>query len=145
MKNYNLWREKIEKTVKEASNIQDFYKRVIKYDNLKKKARQDLQEIVNNLAKHFKTTHPPVYLSSKYKIKKRGLYFQKKRTGSIVLFPIRSYKFYSNGEKPELWVLSWEEVISTLRHELAHHLSRKNPGHGQDFQKALTKINRLAI
>jgi len=145
MRKYNLWKEKIEKIAEKAKSIQDFYKRIETCDDLRKEARKELQEIANRLAKHFRTTHPPIYISKKYKIRKAGLYFQKRRTGAITLFPIRAYKFYSNGEKPELWVLTWDRIVDVLRHEFAHHLSRKNPGHGEDFKQALRKIEKIKI
>jgi len=145
MKKYNEWKTKIEDIIKGAKNVEDFYTKITKYDKVRKKAREEIQQIVNTLCKAFHTTHPPIYLSTKYKIKKMGLYFQKQKIGAIVVFPIRSYKFYSNGDKPQFWVLSYREVINIVKHEVAHHLSRKNPGHGEDFRKALRKIEKIKI
>ena len=104
-----------------------------------KELREGFQAQINEWATSDHKRHIPVYISLKPKIKKLGLYFQKKRgNGAIVLFPIRATAYPITAYT----VLSEADMLSTLRHEYAHHLSRDASPHGKDFQSNLKAINK---
>ena len=99
--------------------------------------REHFQAIVNEWATRDKKRHLPVYVSLKPKMKALGLYFGKKRGGgSIVLFPIRALCF----PVTSFSVLPTDQMLRTLEHEYAHHLT--GTPHGNQFQQNLGKVRR---
>jgi len=105
---------------------------------VKASLRKELQEMVNDWASRDHKRHIPVYISLKPKVKLRGLYYPKPRGGgSIVIFPIE----IDGVPAKQVRVRSRQEILETLKHEYAHHLSRDIP-HGPDFWRNYRKVAR---
>ncbi|MEO0261155.1 MAG: SprT-like domain-containing protein [candidate division WOR-3 bacterium] len=129
--------------------IDDFYKDLKKIveKSTKKKAREELQKLANEIFNEYKLLHIPVYLSDKYKIRVAGRFFvertkftKRTRRMSIVVFYLKSEKYYPpyKLEKINLKVFPLNEIIDTLMHEIAHYIAfrRYNDlGHGILFEK----------
>ncbi|MEM5831123.1 MAG: hypothetical protein ABIM98_08895 [candidate division WOR-3 bacterium] len=119
---YEEFRRALEKIIREAVDMKDFFRKVKKIERLKREFRKELQLLVNQWAREDGHTHPPVYISYKPKISIRGLYFPKGWTGGIVIFVIDACDYPCDPE--DLEIVDLDDILDTLKHEYIHHLLR---------------------
>jgi len=134
---YQEWAKEVKEAIKVSKTITDLYKRLERFEELRKKARTELQEIVANWAKEKGIFCPFVDISKKYKPGVRGEYDV--IISRMTIFPIRT-----NYEATKVLVESEKGVLDTLQHEFAHHLAPftlSTPPHGADFTKALSSLS----
>lgn len=111
-------------------------------------ARQELQEVFEDICSHVGISNVPVYLPVRKKIRTRG------QAHTLANFPkeIRIYAIEGSPKPYQLWTpldiscMTVPEVFETLMHEAAHILEADRHGamsHDQNFVDAYETIERF--
>ena len=153
---YKEFASGVKEVIEEAENIRDFYVKLEEYHRetgLKRMLREKLQDVYRIIADEYKLPRIPIYISDKYKLKKKGLFFYSlkktrgivlKKAKGIVLFYLVAARY---NDIRSMGVEPWIEFFSTFLHEVAHVVEYKEKagvglGHGRSFKEIFEKLKK---